>query len=126
ARKLRDYGRSGYGKITSVLIFLLLVGVTVLAFSLINLSLYKIEPTYFRAAALPTLFTFLDYSFNRVIFQSIQDLTPIDVISKVAYDLEALFSLFLVGILVSLLVSTRSEKQTQELNETVIKLEGES
>jgi len=126
ARKLRSYSKSGYAKISSVFICAFLIALTVVIFGLINLGLYKIEPTSYRSTGRPNSLTFFHYSLNRMIFNPISELEPVGALPKLAYDAEALFALFLVAIFVSLLLSARPERQTQDLNETIEKLEAES
>ncbi len=126
ARKLRGYSRSGYAKISSVFICAFLTALTVVVFGLINLGLYKIDPTSYRSVGTPSVLTFFHYSFNRMIFNPISELEPVSALTKSIYDVEALFAFFLVVIFVSLLLSARPERQTQELNQTIEKLEAES
>src|SRR5204863_715736 len=126
ARKVRSYSKSGYAKISSVFICAFLIALTVVIFGLINLGLYKIEPTSYRSTGRPNSLTFFHYSLNRMIFNPISELEPVGALPKLAYDAEALFALFLVAIFVSLLLSARPERQTQDLNETIEKLEAES
>ena len=126
ARKLRSYSKSGYAKISSVFICAFLIALTVVIFGLINLGLYKIEPTSYRSTGRPKSLTFFHDSLNRMIFNPISELEPVGALPKLAYDAEALFALFLVAIFVSLLLSARPERQTQDLNETIEKLEAES
>ncbi len=126
ARKLRSYGRSGFGKISSAFICVFLTAVTVVVFAFINFGIYKVDPASFGTIEAPTRFTFVHYSFNRMIFNSIPELEPRSTIAKLSYDSEAMFAFFLVVIFASLLLSTRTQRQVDELNETIRKIEAES
>ncbi len=126
ARKLRSYGKSGFGKISSAFICVFLTVATIIVFALINLGLYKIDPGFYRATETPIRFTFFHYSLNRMIFNSIPELEPANAIAKTVYDSEALFAFFLVVIFVSLLLSARTQKQIEDLNRTIEKIEAES
>ena len=126
ARKLRNYSTSGYGKISSAFICVFLTAATIMVFGLINLGLYKIDSTFFRATEVPMRFTFFHYSFNRMFFSSISELEPAKPLAKSIYDGEALFAFFLLVIFVSLLLSARAERQTEELNRAIETLEQES
>lgn len=119
AKKLRDYGKSGWGKISSVFISLLLLVATVVAFTLANYALYKSDPTLFRITSVPSLSTFADYSFNRMIFDRVDELSPARGAAKLVYNAQALLVFLWGAILLSLLLSTRTERQTKELNKTI-------
>lgn len=128
AKKLKDYQSSGLNIISYVLTILLLIALTVFSFAAINYGLYKINNNMFGFSAAPTFFIFFYYSFNNLLFNSIQEITPIMPISQTASIIESLFALFLVVIFVSLLLSVRGQRHSEELNEIIkkIKEEGKS
>lgn len=120
ARKLRDYGRSKLTKAASVFIILLMLAETVVTFTLANYGLWKFDPLMFKIeSGAPGLFDFFYYSFNRIGFSSISEIVPSMVAAKILYVGEAACAMFIIAILISLLLSTRDEAQTEELNETI-------
>ncbi len=127
ARRLRDYGRSRLTKVASVFISLMMFAETVVVFTFVNYGLFRIDPAMFRVAQEGVgLFDFFYYSFNRIVFCSVNEIAPASMLAKSSFVAEAACALFLVAIFVSLLFSTRSETQAEELNRSieVITLEG--
>jgi hypothetical protein len=94
----------------------------VASFTCINYGLYKIDPEYFRYTALPNLFTFIYYSFYNL-FNSLQEIPPNKAISQAFSMTESFLSLFLVAIFVSLLLSVRSQRDSEEINEAIHEFE---
>lgn len=123
AKKLRDYQNSGLNIVSYVLTILLLVVLTIFSFAAVNFGLYKINSNMFDVAGVPNFFTFFYYSFNNLLFNSIQEITPITAISQSASMLESFFALFLVAIFISLLISVRSQRHSEELNEVIAGIE---
>ena len=119
AKKLRDYQNSGLNVVSYVLTILLLIILTIFSFSVINLGLYKISSSFFEFSSIPTFFTFFYYSFNNLVFNSVREIIPISPISQTASMAESFFALFLVVIFVSLLLSVRSQRHSEELNEVI-------
>lgn len=119
AKKLRDYQNSSLNIASCVLTILLLIALTIFSFSVINLGLFKINSDFFSFYKIPHFFTFFYYSFNNLVFNSIQEITPITTASQTVSMIEYFFALFLVVILVSLLISVKSQKQAEELNEAI-------
>ncbi len=125
AKKLRDYQNSRLNVISYVLTVLLLIVLTIFSFAAINYGFYKIDSNLFNLSSGPSFFTFFYYSFNNLIFNSIQEVTPIMPVSQAIFMIESFFALFLVAIFVSLLLSVRSQKHLEELNEVVRGIEEE-
>ncbi len=123
AKKLRDYQNSGLNIVSYVLTILLLVLLTIFSFAAINFGLYKIDPTLFVVSANPTFFTSFYYSFNNLLFNSIEEVIPQMPISQSVSMIESFFALFLIVIFVSLLLSVRSQRHTEELNEAIKDIE---
>lgn len=126
SRKLRDYGRSRLTKAASVFVILLMLVETVVSFTLANYGLWRFDPKMFKVASeSPGLFDFFYYSFNRIGFGSISEITPVMAVAKLVYVGEAACAMFIVAILISLLLSTRDEAQAEELNHTIKTISGE-
>jgi hypothetical protein len=119
AKKLRDYQNIGLNIVSYVLTILLLLGLTIFSFAAINLGLFKIKSTVFGYLTRPTFFTFFYYSFNNLLFNSIQEIVPTMAVSQIVSMIESFFALFLVVIFVSLLLSVRGERHLEELNEVI-------
>ena len=125
AKKLRDYQNSGINIISYVLTILMLIVLTIFSFATINYALFKIDAGLFSYPVIPSFFTFFYYSFNSLLFNSIQEITPIMPISQIVSMMEFFFALFLVVIFVSLLLSVRNQRHTEELNEVIKGIEGQ-
>lgn len=125
AKKLRDYQSSGVTVLSFVLTLLMLIVLTIFSFATINYALFKIHADLFSYPVAPSFFTFFYYSFNGLLSKSIQQITPIMPISQIVSMIESFFALFLVGIFVSLLLSVRSQRYAEELNETIKSIEGQ-
>lgn len=123
ARKLKAYQGSGLNVVSSVLIILVLIGLTIFSFAAVNFGLYKIDQHFFAFSAVPTFFTFFYYSFNNLLFNPIQDIVAVTPISQIGSMTEFSFALFLIAIFVSLVLSVRSQRQIDELNEVIKSLE---
>ena len=119
AKKLRDYQNSGLNIIYYVLTILLLILITIFSFAVINFGLYKIDSNFFNFPDLPNFFTFFYYSFNNLLFNQIQELIAVGPVSQTTSMIESFFALFLIVIFVSLLISVRGQKHTEELNEVI-------
>jgi hypothetical protein len=125
AKKLRDYQNSGLNVIYYVLTISMLIVLTIFSFATINYALFKIDALLFSYSVGPNFFTFFYYSFNNLLFNSIQEITPILPISQTVSMVESFFALFLVVIFVSLLLSVRSQRHADELNEVIKGIEGQ-
>jgi len=124
-KKLRDYQNSGLNVVSYVLTILMLIVLTIFSFAVINYGLFKIDSGLFGYSIAPNFFTFFYYSFNNLLFNSIKEITPILPISQTVSMLESFFALFLVVIFVSLLLSVRSQRHTEELNEVIEGIKGQ-
>jgi glucan phosphoethanolaminetransferase (alkaline phosphatase superfamily) len=119
AKRLRLYQDSGLNIVSSIIAILLLVVFTVLSFALVNFGLFKINPHFFSSSIVPTFFNFFYYSFNVLLFNPIQDIVATTPTSQVISMTESFFALFLVAIFVSLVLSVRSQKDANELNDLI-------
>jgi signal transduction histidine kinase len=126
ARKIRDYRNSGFVYASPVSTFLLLLLLTVAAFTLLNLAFYKLAPHSFSAAATPTLFTFFYYSFTHLGFSTIADLAPASPFTQTVAMAQSLLALLLGTVFVTMLFSVRNQKRMEELDDTIRCLEAES
>jgi hypothetical protein len=125
AKKLRLYQNSGLNVVAYVLTILLLIAFTIFSFAVINYGLDKIDPNLFRTADRVGFFNFFYYSFNTLIFNTIEEITPIKSVSQSVNMIEAFFALFLIVILVALIFSVRSRRHADELNDVIKGIEQE-
>ncbi|MCL4874232.1 hypothetical protein KJ039_09140 [bacterium] len=127
AKKLKNYQNSGLNIISYVLTLLLLVIFTTISFTFINYGLYKINNNFFDISIsnTPSLFIFFYYSFNNLLFNSIQEIQPIVPITQTVFMLESFFALFLIVIFVSLLLTVKSKRHSDELDKTIGKINEE-
>jgi uncharacterized membrane protein len=87
-----------------------------------NFALFKINQSYYSFPAKPTFFNFMYYSFNNFLFNPIQEIIAKAPIAQVAWMTESFFALFLIVIFVSLVLSFRSQRETDELNNVIVYL----
>lgn len=126
AKKLRDYQNSGSGTISGILTILLLILLTIISFAAINYVLYKIDTGLFEVSPSPGgFFIFFYYSFNNLIFSSIKEVVPIMPISQAASMTESFLAFILGVILVSIILSVRSQKYSEALNQAIDRIEAE-
>ena len=91
-KKLRDYQNSRLNIVSYVFTILLLIVLTIFSFAIINLGLFKINHEFFSFSTIPSFFTFFYYSFNNLLFNSIQEITPVMSISQSVSMIESFFS----------------------------------
>jgi hypothetical protein len=123
AKKLRDYQSSKVYIISYVLSLLILMIITVLAFTAINYALYKINVNSFQITTTSSAFDFFYYSFSKFFFNSISEISAFSIIARSASMAEMFLASFLVVIFAVLLFSVRSEKYTAELNSAISSIE---
>ena len=126
AQKMNSYQNSGFGIVSSIFSILLLILYTIFTFAVINYGVFKINPQFYFLSSSPSFFNFFYFSFNILLNNQIQEIIAIAPISQSVSMLEAIYSLFLIVIFVSLLVSFKQQRITDELNSVVKTLEKES
>jgi hypothetical protein len=102
-----------------------LIALTIFSFAAINFGLFKIDSSFFSYPTIPSFFTFFYYSFNNLVFNSIKEITPVMPIAQTVFMIESFFALILVAIFISLLLSVRSQRHTEELNEVIKNIEAQ-
>ena len=112
--------------IPSIFGLLWLIAFTVISFSGVYFSLYKVNADLFSFTQEPTLFTFLYFSFNNLILNSTLEITASMVLSQSVYMLQASLSFLLVVIIATLYISHRVQKSTSELDEVISGVEEEA
>lgn len=119
SKKLRDYQNSRINVASYVLTILVLIILTTFSFATINFGLFKINSEFFSYSTTPSFFTFFYYSFNNFVFNSIKEILPLAPIAQIVFMIEIFFALVVGAILISLFLSTRNQKHTEELNEVI-------
>jgi methyl-accepting chemotaxis protein len=125
AKRLKTYHDSGVRIVSSIFSVLFLVIFTIFTFAVINLGLFKVDQDFFTYSSNPSFFNFFYYSFNVLVFNQIQEIVAISAASQIILMIEAFFALFLVAILISLVLSVRIQRDTEELNEAIRNLTDE-
>lgn len=126
ATRLRDYQRSEWRMIPSIFSLLGLIAFTIVSFSGIYYSLFKINPDLFSFTQTPQLFTFLYFSFNNFILNSTPEIAASMTLSQSVYMLQASLSFLLVVIITTLYISHRAQKSSSELDEVITSVEDEA
>lgn len=124
-KKLREYQNSRFNIIFYIVSLLSLIILTIFSFALIYSGLFKIEASYFAYSSEPNFFTFIYYSFNNFIFNSIDSLTATHPIPQTAWMIQAFLVFFIVVILVTLLLSVKNDRHIEELNQVIKEVEDE-
>ena len=119
ARRLRAYQRSRLNVASGVFTSLALLTVSVVSFAIINMAAFKFEPTWFYVHQAPTLFDFFHYSFKTFVFGSTKEIEAISPLSQALGIAENLFALFLGIIFAALLISVRSQKYSEDLDQVI-------
>lgn len=124
-KKLREYQNSRLNIVYYLVNLLSLILLTIISFALIYTGLFKINASYFTYSNDPSFFTFIYYSFNSFIFNSIDILTAAHPISQIAWMIQT-FLVFTLGvILVTLLFSVKNDRHSEELNKVIQDIETE-
>jgi hypothetical protein len=116
ASKLREYQKSNLNILIYIFHLIVLLLVTIIFFAAINFAVFQINPDAFTHSNIPSFFTFIYYSFNKIYFSSINEITPASSLSEAVSMIEILFSFFLVSIFLTLMFNVKSKKQTEELD----------
>lgn len=123
AKKLRDYQNSKIYIISYIISLLILVFITALSFTVINFALFKVNSNSFHTLNTPSIFSFFYYSFNKLFFNSVSEISPISMVAQISSMLEMFLAFFTGVIFVVLVFSVRSEKYALELNSTITSIE---
>lgn len=119
AKKLTEYQNSKMNYAYYIVSIIGVVVFTIVSFTFVNLSLYKINPDNFIFESSPSFFTFIFYSFNNLLSTPISELQAITPISQSVSMISTFCSFLIVVILVSLILSVRSQKHQEELSEVI-------
>lgn len=122
AKGLKSYQESGINLVSFIISILLLALYTIFSFALINFGLFKIDNNFYSFSHVPTFFTFFYYSFNLLLLNSVQEIVAVAPLSQTILMVESFYGLFLVAIFVSLVLSVKSQKYVDELNDAIKKL----
>ena len=125
AKKLKDYEKTGVHTVSVILITLLLMFQTVIAFACINFSLFKIDASSFQILGDTSFFSFIFYSFNNLIFSSSPDLVASSTGAKTLYMIQTSMIFVLGLIFVSILISEMKQRHEKALQEAITKIEEE-
>jgi len=126
AKKLRDYQRSPMQILPSIFGITRLLVFTILSFSLINIALYKINSNLYIVKSPPYIFTFIYFSFNSQIFNSIDELKPVMVLSQCVTMAQEFLSFFFGVILITLVLSQKAQRASSDLDEAIRNAEKEA
>ncbi len=119
--KLKKYQKSNTSVAFDIVNIFVLTLITVVFFSVINLSLYKINVNSFTTTVQPDFFMFFYYSITGLFGRGIIEIVPVTNISRIISVLEMIFTFSLFGILVSLFLSVKEKRDSEEID-TAIKL----
>ena len=126
ARRLRDYQRSPLYVIPSIAIIVRLIMVLVLSFTMINYSMFKIDRGLYRFDVVPGVFSFLYYSFNALILNSVDEIKPDKPLSQSIFMVQEALSFFVGLMLVTLVFSQKTQRASADLDEAIRNAEGEA
>lgn len=125
AKKLRDYQRSGANVASYILGLVVLFVFTIVSFSLVNYSMYKLSPSLYQFTySKESAFAFLYYGAGSMFYAS-NGLVPVEPLSQAVQLFQFLCALLLVVILVTVIFSVRNERYSAELQDVVESVEKE-
>jgi len=120
ARRFRAYQRSRLNVASGAFTSLALLLITVLSFTFINIAAFKFEPASFVIHEPPaTFFDFFHYSFKSFLFTSIKEIEAVGALSQAIGMVENFLALLLGIIFASLLISVRSQKYSEDLDQVI-------
>lgn len=117
--KLREYQKSNVTVAADIIRVFFLGLVTVFVFAFVNYGVYKAMPTAFKADADQKFFMFLYYSSSNLLDRSIFEIVPAAILSRLLAVLEMVFSFSLIAILISLLISVKNRRDSEEIDSTI-------
>jgi hypothetical protein len=118
ARRFRAYQQSRLNVASGVFTSLTLLTMTVISFAFINMAAFAVTPAAYATHG-PTLFDFFHYSFKTFVFGSTKEVEAIAPISEILNMVENFFALFLGVIFASLVISVRSQRHSEELDQVI-------
>jgi hypothetical protein len=125
AKRLRDYQRSRLNVVAYAISLVGLLIVTVFSFALINFAAFKIDAALFQFNYSPhAFFSFLYYSAGSM-FYATNGISPIATLSQGVQLVQFLFAVFLLVIFLTVVLTMRNERNTEELNDAIKTLEEE-
>lgn len=99
---------------------------TIAAFAILNMALYRIEPNNYAMLSTPDWFAFLFYSFNTAISNQIPDIVAVSNFAKLLLMSEvAIFSILALTIIGSIILNVKTERYDRELNTLITTLTNE-
>ena len=119
ARRFRAYQQSRLNVASGVFTSLTLLTITVLSFAFINMAAFTLVPASYATHSAPTFFDFFHYSFKTFVFGSIKELEALAPFSEAINMVENFFALFLGIIFASLVISVRSQRHSEELDQVI-------
>jgi hypothetical protein len=125
AKRLRDYQNSGISIVSYLLTILILFMYSIISFSIINYGLYKIDANLYNAISRPDYFTFFYYSFNKILFTSISEISAVMPISQIVSMIEQFVAFILISILISSLFAYKSKRAADEISKVISDIERE-
>jgi len=124
-RKLRDFRNSPWQIVPPIMSVLFLIVFTAFTFAGINIGLFKINPGLYQYTGHPGFFTMFYYSFNKFVFNGINELVASAPLSQSVAMMQEFCALLLVSIILTLYISVKSERNSNELNEVIAEIEKE-
>ena len=98
---------------------------TVVSFALINLGVFKLDPSQYTVASSHNLLDFAYLAFGAIFFNQVDIITPATTLSRTVFMGEALFGVLLLVIFVSTVVNAQTERYQRELDKAIEVVEGQ-
>jgi predicted Na+-dependent transporter len=90
------------------------------------MALFKSDSGVVEFKPVMTPFIFFHYSFETMFFTSIRELAPVDTISYIANMMQKMFSVLLIPIFVSQIITVQKQRFTEELENVIKRIESAS
>jgi hypothetical protein len=119
AKRLRDYQRSRLNAVSYIGSLVGLLILTICAFALINYATFKTSPSYYQFSyGHQSFFSFIYYAAGSMFYTS-NGILPVEPVSQFIQLLQFLFGVLLLGIFATILITTKNEKSTYELEDVI-------
>jgi hypothetical protein len=125
ASKMRAYQASRISVVADIGGIIVMIILVIVAFAFINAAIFKVDAEQFAFVTPPSAFTFIYYSFNAFVLGSINELMPVMVFAQAANMLEKFLALCMGLIVVSIVVSHKGQRQSEELTAAIRSVESE-
>jgi hypothetical protein len=123
ARRLREYHVSPWRLLPPILSSLALLAWNIVLFAFSYFSLWRAKETEFDLSVPGRFFEFFYFSFNNLIFNSVQEIRPVGDVARVVYLLQVGSVFLIIAVFLAAVVSYWNENFSRQVEEAITRLE---